>query len=283
MAKVRRDAATSIAPHPTISAELALKRLQKLLEQIPEIRAAGYSSAAFSTWQGNLKIVLSDFHGENSLVFNEFAGIWFSPGMIYNGQPDSEFVNSFNSGLDQAKGFLESRINDLRERLEHETPSPRTLALHNSVPDSRRIFVVHGHDHGIKETVARFLGKLNLEPVILHEQADQGKTLIEKFVAHAADVHCAVVILTADDTASPKATPEQKELRARQNVILELGFFVGKLGRDRTFALVEKGVTLPSDIHGVVYITLDNGEEWRLRLVGELKAAGLDVDANRAF
>jgi predicted nucleotide-binding protein len=134
----------------------------------------------------------------------------------------------------------------------------------------------------IRKRWARFLGKLDLEPVILHEQADQGKTIIEKFEAHAADVQCAVVILTTDDIASSKANPEQKELRARQNVILELGFFVGKLGRERTFALVEKGVSLPSDIHGVVYIPLDNGD-WRLRLVKELKAAGLQVDANRAF
>ena len=141
---------------------------------------------------------------------------------------------------------------------------------------------MHGHDHGHKETVARFLGKLDLEPIILHEQADRGKTVIEKFEAHAADVRCAVVILTADDVAYSKTNPEQKELRARQNVILELGYFVGKLGRAQTFALVEKEVALPSDIHGVVYIRLDDGA-WRLHLVKELKAAGLDVDANRAL
>jgi predicted nucleotide-binding protein len=123
---------------------------------------------------------------------------------------------------------------------------------------------------------------LDLEPIILHEQADQGKTIIEKFEAHAADVQCAVVILTADDIASSKADSEKKELRARQNVILEFGFFVGKLGRQRTFALVEKGVTLPSDMHGLIYISLDDGQ-WRLHLVRELKAAGLQVDANQAF
>jgi predicted nucleotide-binding protein len=95
-------------------------------------------------------------------------------------------------------------------------------------------------------------------------------------------VSCAVVILTADDIASPRTEPDKKEFRARQNVVLELGFFVGNLGRHRTFALVEKGVTLPSDVHGVVYIPIDDGE-WRLRLVRELKAAGLDVDANCAF
>jgi predicted nucleotide-binding protein len=280
MAKARQDA-TPVSHHSTISPELALKRLQKLLEQIPEIHANGHGSPALSTWEGNVKIVLSELYGENSLVFKEFDGIWFSPGSYYDGQPTSEFVAAFNNGLAQAKGFLESRVNDLRERIEHEKPSSNA-ALFTPRPSGRRIFVVHGHDHGTKETVARFLGKLDLEPIILHEQADRGKTIIDKFETHAADVQCSVVILTADDIASSKADPEQKEVRARQNVIFELGFFVGRLGRHRTFALVEKGVALPSDIHGVVYIPLDDGE-WRLRLVKELKAAGLEVDANRAF
>jgi predicted nucleotide-binding protein len=277
--RTRRD---SLGAHqPTISPELALRRLQALLEQLPEIRASGHGSAASSTWEKNVKIVLAELYGESSLIFKEFARIWFTPGMSYPGQPDSEWVEAFNSGLDQAAGFLESRVNDLRERAGEARPASAASSL-NSEPDGRRIFVVHGHGHGQKETVARFLAKLNLDPIILHEQADQGKTLIEKFESYAAGARCAVVILTADDVASSKITPEQKELRARQNVIFELGFFVGKLGRQRTFALVEKGVTLPSDVHGVVYIPLDNGE-WRLRLVRELKAAGLEIDANRAF
>jgi predicted nucleotide-binding protein len=281
MAKARRTASPSVPHHPTISPQIALKRLQRLLDQIPEIRSRGHSSPEISTWQGNVKIVLSELYGEDSLIFKEFDGIWFSPIMIYSGQPESDFVMALNSGLDHARGFLHSRISDLQESvgLEIQGSSGDSAVFSQS---SRRIFVVHGHDHGNKEMVARFLGGLDLEPVVLHEQADQGKTIIEKFEAHASDVRCAVVILTADDIASSKATPEQKEFRARQNVILELGFFVGKLGRDRTFALVENGVTLPSDIHGLVYIPLDAGG-WKLHLVRELKAAGLQVDANRVF
>ena len=280
MVKVRRGVSSAVH-NPTIPPEIALKRLQRLFEQIPEIRSSGHGSAALKTWEKNIKIVLAELYGESSLVFKEFDGIWFDPGQYYQGQPESDFVRAFSSGIDQAAGFLESRIGDLREVVEPANAGTRAPSV-TPDPDGRRIFVVHGHAHGHKETVARFLAKLDLEPIILHEQADQGKTLIEKFEVYAAGVQCAVVILTADDIASSKANPEQKELRARQNVILELGFFVGKLGRERTFALVEKGVTLPSDIHGVVYIPLDN-EEWRLRLVKELKAAGLQLDANRAF
>ncbi len=277
MVKPPRVVAAQWSHQPAIPANLALKRLQKLLGQIPEVRQSGHRSSALSTWEGNVKIVLGEFYGENSIPYKTFAGIWFTPGQYYDGQPESDFVNRYNSGLDEAKGFLEGRISDLSETLELDTP--RAFPAKS---DSRKIFVVHGHDHGRKETVARFLEKLDLEPVILHEHADRGKTVIEKFEAHAADVSCAVVILTGDDVGYSKSTPEEKESRARQNVILELGYFVGKLGRDHTFALVEKAITLPSDIHGVVYIELDGGH-WSLLLAKELKAAGLDVDLNRVL
>ncbi len=281
MVKVRRGSPAEIAHHPTISPQLALKRLQKLLDQLPEIRSAGHRSTALLIWDKNVKIVLAEFYGESSLIFKAFDRIRFGPGVYYHGQPQSEFVKAFIDGLDEAKGFLESRIGDLRENLAQDNQGPLEPP-HFPDADGRKIFVVHGHDHGNKETVARFLETLDLEPIILHEQADKGKTVVEKFEIHAAGVQCAVVILTADDIASSKQNPEQKELRARQKVILELGFFVGRLGRERTFALVEKGVTLPSDIHGLIYIPMD-GADWRMRLVKELKAAGLQVDANRAF
>jgi len=281
MAKARRDAQTSTHHQPTISPDMALRRLEKLLAQIPEIRSGGHGSSSLSTWEGNVKIVLSELYGENSLVFKEFAKIWFTPAMYYDGQPESDFVRSFNSGLDEATGFLQSRIGDLRERAGDGGRNAIVPTL-QAQASGHKIFLVHGHDHGNKEAVARFLGKLDLEPIILHEQPDKGRTIIEKLESHARETNCAIVILTADDVGYCKEKAEEKEQRARQNVVLELGYFVGKLGRERTFALVERGLTLPSDIHGVVYIPLDDGE-WRLRLVRELKAAGFDVDANNAF
>lgn len=274
-------AATPAAPHqPTIPAELARKRMQKLLEQIPEVRSQGRKADAQSIWRRDVKVVLAEFYGEQSLVFQEFKQIRFSISP-FSDPSESDLFRAFNSGLDQAAGFLTSRVNDLQERIQHDSSVP-SLASPSLRSDSRKVFVVHGHDHGTKETVARFLGKLDLEPIILHEQADQGRTIFEKFEDHAEDVGCAVVILTADDFAASKAEPDKQEDRARQNVVFEFGYFAGKLGRNRTFALVEKGVALPSDIHGLVYIPLEDGT-WHMRLVKELKAAGLDVDANKAF
>ncbi len=99
---------------------------------------------------------------------------------------------------------------------------------------------------------------------------------------YTSDVRCAIVLLTADDIGYSKLNPSKQEQRARQNVILELGFFVGRMSRKQTFALVEKDLTLPSDVHGLIYIPFED-DHWRLRLVRELKAAGLDVDANLAI
>jgi predicted nucleotide-binding protein len=144
---------------------------------------------------------------------------------------------------------------------------------------SRDIFLVHGHDNAIKESAARFLEKLDLHPIILHEQPNKGRTVIEKFEAHS-DVGFAVVLLTPDDVC--RESPEQITRRARQNVILELGYFIGKLSRARVCALYREGVELPSDIHGVLYIPYDEGNGWRLQLAKEIRAAGITVDLNLA-
>lgn len=143
------------------------------------------------------------------------------------------------------------------------------------------IFVVHGHDEEMKQATARILSKLGLNPIILHEQPNQGKTLIEKFERNA-DVQFAVVLLSPDDLAHVKTAVASTALaRPRQNVIMELGYFAGRLGRDRVFALRRDGdLELPTDLSGVVYTIYDSAGHWRLELVRELRAAGYDVDAN---
>jgi predicted nucleotide-binding protein len=233
-----------------------------------------------TTWRQNIEGILHAYFGPESLQLAQFRDIRFSPANSVFGQAESYFVNSFLEGVETAEKYLESRISELEE----DSLSTNLLASGSQesvTMNSHKVFLVHGHDHGSKETVARFLSKLDLEPIILHEQPDMGRTVIEKFEDYS-DVACAVVVLSPDDVASAKSDPSRKEERARQNVILELGFFVGRLGRDRTFALLLKGVTKPSDIDGVLYIPFE-GDSWRLVLVRELKAIGLDVDANKAF
>lgn len=146
----------------------------------------------------------------------------------------------------------------------------------------RRVFVVHGHDDALKQTTARLLEQLDLDAIILHEQPNIGRTIIEKFEDYS-DVPFAVVLLTPDDMAYPRdADPKEGRPRARQNVVLELGFFLGRLGRKRVAAL-HKGnerFELPSDYTGVVFIPVDDAGKWQFDLVRELKASGVEVDAN---
>ena len=148
---------------------------------------------------------------------------------------------------------------------------------------TNRVFVVHGHDEGARESVARFLERFGLEAVILNEQATAGRTIVEK-LEHYADVDFAVVLLTPDDTGGVNtAAVEKLQLRARQNVILELGFFVGKLGRRHVCVLYKGPLELPSDFLGVGYVPLDEAGGWRLHLAKELRGAGFSVDMNLAL
>lgn len=153
-------------------------------------------------------------------------------------------------------------------------PGPRA----SSETDQTRVFIVHGHEEAPREMVARFLEKLGLEAIILHEQTNRGMTVAEKLEAQG-DVGFAVVLLTPDDVGrSVKDAADQP--RARQNVLLELGYFVGRLGRDRVCALRKGPVEMPSDYVGVVYTEFDEAGGWKSALARELDAAGYDVDFN---
>lgn len=146
--------------------------------------------------------------------------------------------------------------------------------------ESAPIFVVHGHDHGLLHQTVRVLERAtSREVVILHEQANAGRTLLEKFEMHASTAAFAVVLLTPDDTGGARG--QAQHTRARQNVIFELGFFFGRLGRDRVAVLLAPGVDQPSDIAGLVYISVDDGGSWKYTLARELTASGITVALDR--
>jgi hypothetical protein len=170
------------------------------------------------------------------------------------------------------------------------TPAPTKPGLGGSgaeaeaspVDLSAAIFLVHGHDRSHLHEVARFLDKASgHEVLILHEQANKGQTLIEKFESNAARAAHAVVLLTGDDRGRAADTSEEQP-RGRQNVVLELGFFFGKLGRRHVTVLRDAEVEEPSDIRGLVYIPLDSEGKWKIDLARELNDAGIEVDLNKA-
>lgn len=182
---------------------------------------------------------------------------------------------------------LETGIKELPEQyLLAETPlgeveEPSQLDQTGLAHMSNKVFIVHGHDSLSKTEVARTLEQLGLEAIVLHEQPNEGKTIIEKFERDASQVTFAVVLLTPDDIGYPKNKPDSKKPRARQNVILELGYFCGALGRSNVCVLFKGDPEMPSDYLGVVYVQMDDGGAWRFNLAKELKQAGVPVDLNK--
>ena len=172
---------------------------------------------------------------------------------------------------------LELDLRDL-ESVVQRLETPRSdVARVDDVEADGKVLVVHGRNHEIREQVARFLMKLELEPILLDEQAAQGRTLIEMLESQAG-LSFAIVILTGDDVGALAADQDALHPRARQNVIFELGFAVGRFKRERVCALYEEAVELPSDIHGVEYTPLDPAGAWRTKLARELHEAGFHFD-----
>lgn len=189
-----------------------------------------------------------------------------------------------NNGGGKYAAYIDSLIMDLEggeyvppetkeDNISEETPS--------STPQNNRVFIVHGHGEAVKERTARFVSKLGLDPVILHEQASKGKTIIEK-LEHYTDVGFALVLYTEDDLGNSSTEAEKGTLnpRARQNVVFEHGLLIGLLSRERVMPIVDGNVELPGDISGVVYIS---DSAWQLTVAKELKSAGYDIDLNKAF
>lgn len=180
---------------------------------------------------------------------------------------------------------LRGAIKYLQDEIADVAPDEATLA---TVPAataerSRDVFVVHGHDGEAREAVARFIEKLDLNPIILNEQANRGGTVIEKFERHGGVAGFAVVLLTPDDVGAKEG--EDLQPRPRQNVVLELGFFIGRLGRPSVCALATSNdMELPSDMGGIVRETFNpTNPSWKMALARELQAAGYVIDWNKVM
>ena len=167
-------------------------------------------------------------------------------------------------------------LEGIRDRLElFDEPDPPERIFGD------KIFIVHGHDEAAKHKIARFIADLDLTETILDEQPSKGQTMIDKFEEHADEAGFAIVLLTADDLGAPKDQAEKLQARARQNVILEFGYFLAELGRERVCVLYDEGVELPSDIRGLSYVPLDSANGWKLKLAKEMLQADYLVDMNK--
>lgn len=187
-------------------------------------------------------------------------------------------------GKEQALSLLQRAVRGLEEQIQDASEllgdQPSDSRLIEETPlDLSRVFIVHGRDEGAREGVARFIERLGFKADILHELPNKGRTIITKFREEAEGVGFAVVLMTPDDQGKGEHE-ENFRPRARQNVVFELGFFIGILGPGRVAALVKGPLERPSDFDGVVYIPFDD-QGWKLLLARELREAGYQVDLNK--
>ena len=264
-----------------VSKTRAIERLQKLLDEGSELDPRDHRSQSFKKWTEDVYSAFTHIFGEDSRQLSRLPGGYtISP----NGISDylNDMASVVASNLEDIKTFWEDDGESTLRPMDRGECSTPNIVRSEEQRNSNKVFVIHGHDESARETVARFLEKLRLEPVILHEQANKGRTIIEKFEDHT-DVAFVVVLLTPDDVGGLRDGQPDLKPRARQNVIFELGFFLGKFSRQRVCTLVKGDVETPSDYDGVVYTDLDDAGAWKMKLFQEFKAAGFGVDANRVF
>ena len=267
-------------PKPTKTQ--AKRRLQRALDSIPQLKQLRRNSSKFKKWHRDTLVAITNTFGGSSSHAKEFGDIEYSLWIISGRTPESAYQKAYVSGLESAEPLLQSMIDEIEEYWEDDSqsPQPSDAGVMPQWANTNQVFIIHGRDHGTRDTVTRFLERLGLEPLILQEQPDRGRTIIEKFEDHA-QCNFAVALFTPDDVGG--LTDDALQPRSRQNVIFEFGYFIGKLGRDRVRALVKGNPEIPSDYSGVLYIPIDKGGGWRMRLIGELTTAGFNIDANRAF
>ena len=264
---------------PEISPAQAINLFKRQIEKAKDLQLKSpVDSTEFENWSHVTGAYIEKAFGINSPNKTKFEDI----GKIYvftSDTPESWFDEQRAGALKEKIRFLNSMIELLQTEIDLRSEG---VIERKAVVHGHKVFLVHGHNDALLFEVEKFLTKLGLEIVILRDQPNKGRTIIEKFEA-LADVAYAVVLLTADDRGGPRSeTFEAQKFRARQNVILELGYFLGRLSRERVCALYHEGVEIPSDYSGVLYVLADSGGGWRLRLARELKAAGLSIDMNLA-
>ncbi len=235
---------------------------------------------AEATKWNNITIALLTSLFSNTSKANEYAAktrVLIYSARLNNKERANFLIRLMNSRILELESILET-LEFISELIPPTTPQIRS---EHKATVSNRVFIVHGHDETAKEAVARFIYQIGLSPVILNEQPSGGQTIIEKFEKSANDVGYAVILLTPDDIGTSKDKPDELKPRARQNVIFELGYFAGKLERKKVCALYKGNIEIPSDYHGVVYISMDSSD-WKMRLALEIKQV-IPIDLNRAY
>lgn len=221
--------------------------------------------------------------GESDETIEYIKNIKFKPRVM---------VASTSAGSSQEKTFADCWRNGIEKLINTLTTVLEKIEVYSQYTEnkddnsfqskSNKIFVAHGHDKGMQAAVARCLENWGLEAVILHERPDEGRTVIEKLEEEISDCQFAIVLLSPDDISYPATDdPSNQKHRPRQNVVFELGYSIGRLGRGKVFLLcTTTDIEILTDYQGVIYTRFDDAGGWERRLSQELKKAGYNIDSN---
>ncbi len=268
--------------------QAGISRLKRRINEIKSFDVNNIFGQFYAPELNALEISIKDTIQQTFGVETAEANLYSGACDFYRGQyhPGKELdVYTVRKHVESSKhnsiALLTQAVRSLEERLSDAQQLSATKdAPIEKLKSSREIFIVHGHDVAVRESVASFLRKIDLEPIILHEKPNSGRTIIEKFEENS-EVGFAIVLLTPDDLG--RCLNGEEKLRARQNVILELGYFCGRLGRSKVCALKKGDLELPSDVIGVAYTDFDARGAWKQDLARELEAAGYEVDWQKAM
>jgi len=261
---------------PTLPSERAIELIKRQIDQIDGLLQLNYNDPEVRKWDNVTEQILVNSFGKPHDNLSDFQAARYGGVMIigddYNSQ--REYLENIQECRKLLEGFIE-QLEMFTQPTETAIPEGKTKTEKQR---SKSIFIVHGHDDQAKSELALIISRLGFEPVILHEKANEGMTVIEKLEKYS-EVGYSFIILTPDDVGAKTDQKDNLQLRARQNVVFEFGLFVGKLGRNRVCALYKGDIELPSDLHGLVYIPFQSSvNEIQLDIVKELRAAGYDVN-----
>jgi predicted nucleotide-binding protein len=231
----------------------------------------------FDAWHAATEVALRTVMGADSPLLTQFENVRYTPGVRVSGMDTSGYRRA---GVKKVIAILEAAKSELalREELAEVVGPTGTPSGDKVESEQSPAFIVHGHDDARKHELFRVLQDVTgVKPIILAEQPNGGRTILEKLEAYAAAAGFAVALLTPDDVGGARDAGEMAP-RARQNVVFEAGYFAGRLGRARVVLLYDEGVELPSDLQGLVYVPLDTGGAWKMKLTHELATAGVHVD-----
>ena len=184
-------------------------------------------------------------------------------------------INCYDSGKVVYQG---KNTDEVKNIIEHTAQTVR------KEEKNRNVFVVYGHDLNARTQLEAMLRRWDIEPLIIDQLVSSGQTIIEKLEENTDKVQFGIVLATPDDIGYSKGKEECKKYRVRQNVILELGMLLSKVGRSKVAILLSQAEEMekPSDIDGLIYIPFTNNvEEAKVSLAKELQRNGYEIDITK--